>query len=184
MMKRLWLCAAAALAAVSCIPVDDFGTYWDKGVVDPALEGSWKRLDSPGAPPLYTPFCTEGWRLARTGSAYSLYRLNEVSDPFTVRTLRVDGRKLLMERGPRGDGLLTSYEIHNRILSSFGFRNDTGLEFLRAKHPGAKNIGENVGAGQFVVIKTFDDEVFRILSELANSPNCCDLMCKYQKASN
>ena len=39
-MKKLCLCVAATLAMVSCIPVDDFGTYWDKGVVDPALEGT------------------------------------------------------------------------------------------------------------------------------------------------
>lgn len=25
-----------------CIPVDDLGEYWDKGIIDPQLEGSWK----------------------------------------------------------------------------------------------------------------------------------------------
>jgi hypothetical protein len=30
--------------SAGCIPVDDLGGYWDKGVIDPALEGHWKQL--------------------------------------------------------------------------------------------------------------------------------------------
>ena len=30
--------------AVGCIPVDDLAGYWDKGVIDPELEGDWKQL--------------------------------------------------------------------------------------------------------------------------------------------
>ncbi|MBW8041752.1 MAG: carboxypeptidase regulatory-like domain-containing protein [Planctomycetes bacterium] len=32
-------------AVKGCIPVEDFGEYWEKGIIDPALEGHWKQLD-------------------------------------------------------------------------------------------------------------------------------------------
>jgi hypothetical protein len=31
--------------------VDDFGAYWDKGFVDPALTGTWQNAGSPVADP-------------------------------------------------------------------------------------------------------------------------------------
>ena len=39
------LCIALLFAIKGCIPVEDFGEYWEKGAVDPALEGHWKQLD-------------------------------------------------------------------------------------------------------------------------------------------
>jgi len=39
------LCLAALFAIKGCIPVEDFGGYWEKGIVDPALEGHWKQLE-------------------------------------------------------------------------------------------------------------------------------------------
>jgi len=45
-MKKLkifiFFCAISGLAG--CIPIDDFGNYWNEGSVDPVLEGHWKKL--------------------------------------------------------------------------------------------------------------------------------------------
>jgi hypothetical protein len=41
--QRLWL-SLIAIPLTSCIPVEDFGTYWDKAVPDTRLEGNWKRV--------------------------------------------------------------------------------------------------------------------------------------------
>src|ERR1700722_17096362 len=38
------LIAVAFLMLTSCIDVDDFGTYWDKTTIDPALAGDWLRV--------------------------------------------------------------------------------------------------------------------------------------------
>jgi hypothetical protein len=199
-MKRLWLCAAASLAMVSCIPVDDFGTYWDKGVVDPALEGTWKNIGVPGSS------AEEGLgarelRFTRTGSFYSMnvVGIDPSMDPKVLeqvrrrigrlgsaRTLRVGKRRLLMERNGQApyDGILTSYEIRGRTLSEYWFQSDDALEFLRTRHPRAKNIHTNGSAGEFVFIETFDDEVFRILSEIADDSTYWILTARYEKASN
>jgi hypothetical protein len=186
-MKRLCLCVAATLAMVSCIPVDDFGTYWGKGVVDPALEGTWKITSlqwssSPEAREL---------RFTRTGSFYSMnvVGIDSPTDPEVsgnARTLRVGKRRLLMQRDRQApfDGILTSYEIRGRTLSEYWFHGAAAAEFLRTRHPGAKNIHKNEGEGEFVVIETFDDEVFRILSEIADDPTYWILVARYEKTSN
>ncbi len=43
MIRRL-LVLGALLSLGACIPVEDFGAYWDKAGIDKALEGSWVRL--------------------------------------------------------------------------------------------------------------------------------------------
>jgi len=199
-MKRLCVCVAATLAMVSCIPVDDFGTYWDKGIVDPALEGTWKNIGLPGSTPQERLGARE-LRFTRTGSFYSVNMVGidpsmapEVLERVRrrnaragiARTLRLGKRRLLMERSREApyDGILTSYEIRGRTLSEYWFLGVEAVEFLETKHPGAKNIHKNDGEGEFVVIDTFDDEVFRILSEIADDSMYWVLTARYEKASN
>ena len=43
-MKNILVCLAL-LCLTACIPVDDFGSYWDKGTVDSALVGTWKNAE-------------------------------------------------------------------------------------------------------------------------------------------
>jgi hypothetical protein len=43
-MKRHFLPIIAFLLLSSCTEVEDFGAYWGKGVVDPALAGTWKSV--------------------------------------------------------------------------------------------------------------------------------------------
>ena len=65
-MKRLWLCVAGSLALTSCVFVNDFGTYWDKGFVDPALEGSWIRRSCAGVDSVFGP---DEWRFTKNGAS-------------------------------------------------------------------------------------------------------------------
>ena len=45
-LKRLgWGLVLALAALCACIPVDDLGPMWDKGVRDPQVEGHWRRVD-------------------------------------------------------------------------------------------------------------------------------------------
>jgi hypothetical protein len=43
-MRRHVLPVVALLLLSSCTDVSDFGAYRDKGVVDPALEGTWQKI--------------------------------------------------------------------------------------------------------------------------------------------
>jgi hypothetical protein len=199
-MKRLWLCVACSLVLTSCVPVDDFGTYWNKGFVDPALEGSWKRIGHPGENRDTIPGPDE-WRFTKNGASYSLQAINAIDpalepdvaaqmkrdsqDVLSARTLRVGRQLLLMQRDAiaPGDGILTRYEVRGRTLNAYALDNDAAVDFLEKKHPHATHIQENTGEGRYVVISTFDDEVFRILSEFVDDPAYWILTCQYTKTS-
>ena len=76
------------------------------------------------------------------------------------------------------------YVIRVRTLSEYWYQGDAAVEAVEARHPRAKNIHKNDGEGDFVVIGTFDDEVFRILSEIADDSDYWILTARYEKASN
>jgi hypothetical protein len=197
-MKRFSLCLVAVLLLSSCTPVEDFGVYWDKGFVDPALEGSWKKLGLPGENPNNIP-APDLWRFTRNGASYSLQGINPIDQTaapdiiedqkasnearMSARTLRIGKHLFLIRRDPggQGDGSIERYDVQRGTMQEYRMDNGAAVEFLQAKHPTAKNIRKNVGEGEFVVINTFDDEVFQILSEIADNPAYWFLNCRYKK---
>jgi hypothetical protein len=198
-MKRFWPWLVAVLALSSCTGVEDFGLYWDKGFIDPALEGSWRKLGLPGEDPNHMPG-PDLWRFKRNGSSYSLQGINPIdqtAEPdiierqkadneqrMSARTLRVGKHLFLMQRDPGGQGkssAIERYDVQRGTLREYWMNNGAAVDFLKAKHPTAKNIKRNVGEGEYVVIDTFDDEVFRVLSEIADNPAYWFLNCRYQK---
>jgi hypothetical protein len=89
-----------------------------------------------------------------------------------------------MSRGPAGTqtGNLERYEIQGDFLLEYTIDNGTAVDLLKAKYPTATNIHENKSEGSYVVIDMFDDEVFRILSEMsASAATYWQLECRYQK---
>jgi hypothetical protein len=197
-MKRLWPCLVAILALSSCTEVEDFGLYWNKGFIDPALGGSWKKLVLPGQDPHEIPG-PDLLRFTRNGSSYSLQGINPIDQtaepdvieqqqaendrPMSARTLRIGKHLFLMQRDPggQGQGLIQRYDVQRGMLQEYWMNNGAAVDFLEAKHPTAKNIKRNVGEGEYVVIDTFDDEVFGVLSEIADNPAYWYLNCQYKK---
>ncbi len=59
--------------------------------------------------------------------------------------------------------------------------NGIAVDFLQSKHPTAKNIRKNIAEGTYVEIGTFDDEVFQVLSEIADNPAYWILISRYKK---
>jgi hypothetical protein len=190
----------AAVVQLACTPVDDFGQYWDKGFVDAALEGSWKKVAQPGVNPNDVPGA-DVLRFTRNGTSYSFQGINPI-DPtlepdviaqikaaneerLSARTLRIGKSLFLMERDPAGtgknDGVMVRYEVRRGRLREYWINNGDAVDFLKAKHPSAKNIRKNDAEGNYVVIKSFDDEVFQVLSEIAENPNYWFLICEYKK---
>jgi hypothetical protein len=194
-MKPFCLCLVAVLGLSSCTEVKDFGLYWDKGFIDPALEGSWKKLGQPGKNRDSVPG-PDLWRFTRNGSSHSLQSINPVDETarpdvverqkadneerVSVRTLRIGKHLFLMQRGPAGQGVsgIVRYDVQRGTLQEYWTDNGAVVEFLMAKHPTAKNIKKAVGPGVSVVIDTFDDEVFRVLSEIADNPAYWTLNCR------
>jgi len=194
-IKRVCLTICAALAISSCTPVDDFGLYWDKGFVDPALAGSWKRV----RPAREDQFpCPNLWRFTRSGTNYLLQSINPIDQTagpqdvaeqnadneraLNVRTLRIGKSLFLMQSDPgdQGKGAIVRYEMRRGVLNEYWIDNGPSIDFVQSKFQTAKNI-KTTYSPSYVAIGTFDDEVFRALSEIADNPTYWVLTCSYKK---
>ena len=199
-VRRHLLPIAACLLLAACTEVKDFGAYWDKGFVDPALEGTWKKIGLPGKKLNSTPG-PDKLLFVKDGLSYAVQAINPIGRTLpddvaaqrkndnegriTVRTLKIGKHLFVMAKGEEGtqDGTIERYEIQGHVLREYFLNNGAALDFLGTRHPTARNIGKNRGDGRYVVINTFDDEVFRILSEIADDSAYWDLQCQYRKAS-
>ncbi len=117
-----------ALLLTSCIKVGDFGKFWDKGVVDPDLQGKWQTVSmlgkEKGEPMRAVTF-------KKSGDHYEIFSMSE--EPVKVKTLKItDGKfflwakkyKLMMisdkERfGVPRSGEIYPYEIKNGTLKVY-----------------------------------------------------------------
>lgn len=81
----------------------------------------------------------------------------------------------------QGKGAIERYDARRGTLQEYFMNNGAAVDFLKAKRPTAKNITRNVGEGEYVVIDTCDDEVFQVLSEIADNPAYWLLNCRYKK---
>jgi hypothetical protein len=196
-MRRLVVPVVAAVLLSSCIEVGDFGAYWAKGFVDPALAGTWKKIGIPGQKLDDTPGVDQ-LLFTNDGRSYSMQLINLLDRTlpddvaadrkkdndvqWAVRTLKIGNHGFLMVRTKEGKRVevLQRYEIRGNILGEYTFNHDAAVDFLAAKRPTARNI---VREGRYVVIHTFDDEVFQILSEIADARAYWDLVCQYKKGS-
>jgi hypothetical protein len=199
-MKRHFLPIIAFLLLSSCTEVEDFGAYWGKGFIDPALAGTWKKIGVPGRRLNDAPGA-DRLLFVKNGLSYSLQASNPIDRTLpddvaaqrkkdndvriAVRTLKIGSHLFFMERPAEGQqgGMIDRYEIKGNILRQYALNNDPALDLLETKHPTARNIMKNTGEGRYVVIKTFDDEVFRILSEISDDTAYWDLECQYRKGS-
>ena len=198
-MKKQILPVVAFLVLTSCTPVGDFGAYWDKGVVDPALEGRWQKIGIPGEPIDSIPG-SDQLLFVKNGQSYFWQGINPIASTLSaeqaerrkkdnearldVRTLKIGNSVFIMSRGPAGDqtGIIERYEIQGDLLLEYTIDNGTAVDLLEAKYPTARNIHKNKSEGSYVVIDTFDDEVFQILSEMsADAAMYWQLECRYQK---
>jgi len=196
-LRHLLLAVLTSVAVSSCTPVDSFGAYWDKGIVDPALEGMWKKTGLPGKDIHSIPGADTA-RFTRDGTSY-LMQLANPTDPsarpevrdrqqkdndrrFAMRTLRIGNARLMMVRNPGGDGqgLLMRYEIQDTTLREYWMDGHRAVDYLAINHPDARNI-HRTSAGSLVVIETLDAEVFQVLSEMLAAPEYWRLNCEYKK---
>jgi hypothetical protein len=196
MTRKRFLPVVVILFLSSCIEVKDFGAYWDKGFLDPALAGSWKKIGIPGQALDDTPGA-DTLRFTKEGLIYSLQYINPVDktlavdvvaqmekdneSSWAVRTLKIGNHVYFMRRPKEGkpDGNLERYEIKGDILQEY-MNGDSAIDLVTTKYPTAKNIKKNIGEGRYLVVQTFDDEVFQILSEISD-PSYWYLVNQYRK---
>ena len=197
-MNRHLFPIVAFLILTSCTPVADFGAYWDKGFVDPALEGRWKKTDLPGRDPKSVPGADE-LLFVKNGPSYAWQMINPIDGTLTadqaarrkadnearldLKTLKIGNHLFLAERSPgaKRDGNIVRYEIQGNLLLEYQIDNGRAVDLLESKYPTARNIHKNKGEGSYVVIDTFDDEVFQIMSGISDDPAYWEVEVQYRK---
>jgi hypothetical protein len=78
-------------------------------------------------------------------------------------------------------GILQRYDVEGDLFQEYQISNGPAVDFLEAKHPTARNIHKNKSEGSYVVIDTFDDEVFQVLSEISDDDAYWEVECQYKK---
>src|SRR5437762_8933249 len=151
-MKRHWWPVVALLLLTSCTEVKSFGAYWDKGFVDPAVSGRWRKIAEPGFDLSSTPG-VDTLLFVRNGSSYSLQMINPIdaASPadqvvsqreenekrYAARTLTIGHHKFLIVRLPPGrqqqDGIIERYEIKGGILHQYNLSAVAVASWLQAK---------------------------------------------------
>ena len=172
MRFRLFL-LAVVLSQTACIKVEDFGTYWDKAGTDPALAGTWRQVS---AFPEQTR--AHGYGIGNTielsvkADAYEMVvHDGEGKRPdasfYPVKTLDVGPYHFLLTG--RTMGIMDRYSISERTLLICMQFGPGMIEFLRARYPDARSVHKNKSEGEYLVVDTFDDEAFTILSNIPDT---------------
>jgi len=169
-MKKFLLCLTVLFLS-SCIPVEDFGTYWDKGIVDSALLGKWKG-----------EFGNE-YNVAEKGCAYQIDSLDEEIRkdknyvPIAAKTINVGSYTFLMaflERKKKAT-VLIRYKKEDDIIQQYSLKYGKMSAFIEEKYFKVKNIkkdnkcGEKCRYASGIRIRKLDKKVYKILSEIPDT---------------
>lgn len=158
------------LPLTSCIPVEDFGAYWDRAEIDTRLAGKWTRVTaSPGQDREH------GYPIGDVISFVIKDRVYEVTvrdkrgtirdkPAYPVKTLSV-GNYRFLAYGPR-QGIIVRYRVSARTLEWCFSDGPSTVEFVNTHYPRAANIKQAKGEGTYLGIGLFDSEVFEILSRI------------------
>jgi hypothetical protein len=198
-LARIFAPLIAVLTLAGCTEVNDFGVYWDRGTLDRAMAGRWKKIGLPGQP-IDTSLGPALMVFTRSGTSYSVQTIDPVDDPvldadaraervkendvpLEARTLRLGGRNFLMVRegDGSGQGAIERYEIKGNVLEEWWLYPEAAEEWLEAKHPNVQGITRYTEMGRFVTIETLDDEVAGILAEALKDPSLWILVNQYRK---
>ncbi len=196
MKKFVFVLAILCLSA--CIPVEDFGAYWDKGFTDPALQGKWEEVSSDPEKKSQIQV-TEKDGSDQIDSLDKENREKKDNAIDTFRSLKVGPYTFFMaieQQKPSVDSGdkktvhtyspvkgLVRYEVKGGILRQYSLNDERAISFLKEKYPNAKNIvAKKFISSDSVEIKTLDDEVFNILSEIPDTKEFWKLQGEWHKA--
>jgi len=188
-MRNLLLCLSVVLLA-SCIPVEDYGPYWKKGVVDPALLGVWQKVPVPDADDrresrsIKSP-ANDGVRVTAGKGSYRIDTLDEKERqekdyrPLIARTLKDGPYTFLMANdGPNPDFI--RYVLKDGTAAQYRLEGAPMGRLLKEKYPHAKNIGTNCKWAP-LCIRKFDAEVYAILAAIPDTPEYWTLESRFRR---
>lgn len=138
----------AVFCLIGCINVNDFGKYWDKGVVDPALEGYW--LSEHG----------ECSHYVKKDDHYEI-----TQDGSIVKTLSMDGATFLMIKS-RDEQFIYKYTANKDTFTLYNPQRAIEKEFKKQYDNPNIMIDRHT-----VTIDKLDGDVVNILQDISQKPN-------------
>jgi hypothetical protein len=192
-MKKLLPLFFLAALLVSCIPVDDLGGYWDKGVIDKLLIAKWlpdrEFKSHSDSEPLVI---TSNGDIYKIDSPNEKERQRENYKPTYARTLQV-GNYLFFMVGPR-QGDLLRYVVRGNALEIYTLNAHAMGVLLKRDYPDVKNIqidecaicrtrSKHDESYDDVKIKLLDDEVFALLAKVPDTAAYWTQERRYTKAA-
>jgi hypothetical protein len=184
MNLRLFL-LAVVLSHTACINVEDFGAYWDKAGTDRALAGTWRQVSASGRQTRADGYGIGNIiKVSVKADAYEMV-VHDVegkrpdSSFYPVKTLDIGRYHFLLNR--RTKGMMRRYSISGRTVlwcQQFG---PGMVEFQRTRYPDARSVHKNKSEGEYLVIDTFDDEAFTILSNIPDQEQYWDCDQKWER---
>jgi hypothetical protein len=183
-MKKLLL-IIATLSLSSCIPVDDWGVYWDKGTIDKRLAGKWINVPANSIQSRETRHNIDGViELVEKAGVYELSTPSgkaEGEPSSSAKTISAGPYELLAIADKKG-GTINRYKVTPQNLE---FCQPIALEvmdFIKREYPNAADrmIANTHGNGPILKIGSLSDETVRILSGIPNTGQYwfCDYMFK------
>lgn len=139
-----------------CLKVVDFGVYWDKGFIDPALNGEWKNARPNGS----------GVTFTNQGDMYHM--VSTTSDDIRfVRSLRVNESNFIMQKRNLSDkgGNLIPYVIEGDNFVLFAANKDKQAEFTK-RYPDIPFVVTRTG----ITIDQLNDETMKWLEQITAEP--------------
>jgi len=177
-LKRILPLLAAVFLLSSCILVGDFGPYWDKGTIDPAILGWWQspankdkvktRVMNHAGTYQIDEFDQNGWERPK--------------DAEQARTLQIGNYRFFMlkihDHGRWVTFGILRYKIEGDKMWMYTLNAKKMGVFLAREYPNEKNItaatcGGKKGClgvhGSWVIIQKLDNNVYKILSSIPDT---------------
>jgi len=148
----------AVFCLIGCINVNDFGVYWNKGVVDPALEGYW--LSEHGECNHYVKH-DDHYEITQDGSI--------------VKTLPMDGATFLMIKS-RDEQFIYKYTANQDTFTLYNPQRTIEKEFKQQYDTANIIIDRHT-----VTIDQLDGDVVKILEDISQKPNYWETATVFEK---
>jgi len=167
LVRSLATLAGMTFLLVSCIVVHDFGEYWGKGYVDPALAGTW--LDGKG----------NSMTFLKDGDSYKVFYSQRDEEIEAARTLKLGDATFLMvkEKKRNISGSLNLYAFVGGKLSFYVPNPDKKDDFIANYGNSGIRVNRNS-----VEVEKLEPQIADVLLKITQEPKYWEISKTYARA--
>ncbi len=156
--------------------VDNFGEYWDKGTLDPYLTGEWALARN-----------KDEVRITVSSDKQVYHIEYNTQERYIAKTLKMGNYTFMMLKETKYkdkiSGVLVRYAIKDHNIVVYEFDHAALAEFLKNKYPETEVFYSTPGKGSDITMRLFNDETFKILSDIPDTDRYWHISDVYVPAS-